>query len=260
MFRFALRACALFILCGMAAAAPAAGDAGVPAVLGDWRAWVLKDLDYRACPFLSTQMRPEASGYVCAWPGRLSLHAAGDGGSFTVHWRVDAPSWVELPGDTQHWPQDVVVNNQHQPVLARGDVPALWLPPGSYEIAGRIPWHERPQSLHVPAGIGLVALDVDGKSVAPVQRDGDAVTLGRSAAVAPEADSLQLQVFRMLADGVLAELTTQIRLNVSGQARRNDRTRATRRIHRHSTRRRLACAPRDNDGRLHVQVQPAWRI
>lgn len=260
MFRSPLRFLALLMLCSLAHAAPAADDAAIPSLLRDWRGWVLKDLDFRACPFLATQMSDDANGRICAWPGRLSLDAGANGATFSLHWRVDAPSWIALPGDAQHWPQQVKVNGQAQPVLDRGGAPALWLAPGSYEVGGTIPWRERPQSLHVPDGIGLVALSVDGKAVTPVQRDGDEVTLGRSAAAAPEADSVELHVFRELADGVPAMLTTQIRFNAAGQAREEtfgpvlpDGFVATALNGNWPAR-------LDNDGRLHVQVQPGSAV
>ena len=258
MLRLPLRCLApLLLLCNLAFAAPApADDAAIPPVLRDWRGWVLKDLDFRACPFLATQMQDDANGHICAWPGRLKLDADANGAAFALHWRVDAPSWVALPGDAQHWPQQVKVNGQAQPVLDRAGSPALWLTPGGYDVVGAIAWRERPQSLRVPGVIGLVALSVDGKAVAPVQRDGDEVTLGRSAAAALEADSVELHVFRRLTDGVPALLTTQVRFSVAGQAREEvfgpvlpDGFVATALSGDWSAR-------LDNDGRLHVQVQP----
>ena len=246
---------ALLCFCTASWGAPAQGDE-LPAVLRDWRSWVLKDLEYRECPFLSTQMAPEATGHVCAWPGRLTLAATSDGATFSVHWRVDAPSWIALPGDAENWPQAVTVNGQRQPVLEHDGGPTLWLATGSYEIVGRIPWHDRPQSLHVPASIGLVALSVDGKTVTPIQRDEDAVTLGRGAAAAPEADSLDLRVFRLLVDGVPGELTTQIRLAVSGQAREEILGPVLPTGFDAIALDGEWPARLDNEGRLHVQVQP----
>ncbi len=246
---------ALLCACTAASAAPVPAD-DLPAPLRDWRAWVLKDLDYRACPFYATQAENEADNYVCAWPGRLNIAAAADGATFSVHWRVDAPAWIALPGDDENWPQAVTVNGQRQPVLAHEGVPALWLGSGSYDITGRIPWRERPQSLHVPAAIGLIALSVDGKAVAPLQRDGETVTLGRGSAAAPEADSLELHVFRMLADGVPADLTTQIRFAISGQAREEVVGPVLPAGFDAIALEGEWPARLDGDGRLHVQVQP----
>src|SRR5690606_4048771 len=58
-----------------------------------------------------------------------------------------------------------------------------------------------------------------GREVTPVQRDGDRLTLGRAARDEPQADSLQLRVYRRLVDGVPALLTTRIEIGASGQAR-----------------------------------------
>ena len=126
MLRSSLRCLALLVLCNFTFAAPP-DDAMIPSVLRDWRGWVLKDLDFRACPFLATQMTDDANGRICAWPGRLKLDADANGASFALHWRVDAPSWIALPGDARHWPQQVKVNGQTQPVLDRGGTPMLWL-------------------------------------------------------------------------------------------------------------------------------------
>jgi hypothetical protein len=258
MLRSRLFAFALSLSCAVAGAAPApaADDASVPNVLKDWRSWVLKDLEYRACPFLATQIPSAADTYVCAWPGRLALDATATGAKFSVHWRVDAPSWIALPGDAQQWPQAVTVNNQRQPVLDHGNAPELWLAPGNYEIAGNIFWHDRPQSLRVPANLGLIALNVDGKTVVPIQREGGEVTLGRSETSAPEADSIDVHVFRKLEDGVPAMLTSQIRLTVSGQAREEILGPVLPAGFDAISLSGDWPARLDNDGRLHVQVQP----
>ncbi len=249
---------ALFIFCTNAFATPASDDAVIPAVLRDWRAWVLKDQEYRACPFLATQMSGDANGYLCAWPGRLTLNAYATSASFAVHWRVDAPSWIELPGDEEHWPQGVAINAQglRAPVLEHDGAPALYLQPGTYDVAGMIPWTSRPQSLHVPASIGLIALNIDGKAIAPIQREGDEITLGRAEAKAAEADSLELHVFRKLDDGVPAQLETQLVLTVSGQAREEMLGPTLPTGFEAIALEGEWPARLDNEGRLHVQVQP----
>ncbi|MGE5167239.1 MAG: hypothetical protein ACM3KT_01295 [Deltaproteobacteria bacterium] len=246
--------CLLALSTSIQAQVPA--DAGLPSTLKDWRAWVMHDLDYRACPFVATRAPNAAGDFVCAWPGTLRLDAAADGAVFSIAWRVEAPSRVYLPGNAQHWPQQVTVNAQAQPVLDHGGVPALWLTPGNYAIKGTIPWRERPQALTVPENIGLIALTVDGKSIAQIQRDGGQITLGRGAALVRQADHVDVRVFRKLTDGVPAQLDTQIMLAVSGQVREE------------------ALGPVlpegfapisvdgdwparvDADGKLHVQVQP----
>jgi hypothetical protein len=199
-------------------AAAAQAEPEVPAALEPWRAWVLKQQEFRACPLIAGKGGADASDFLCAWPGVLNVAADAGGANLAQHWRVDADSWVPLPGDTEHWPQTVTVDGQPAVVVDR-DGPALWLTTGGHEVRARIPWRERPQGLRVPSKVGLVALSVDGKPVTPVQRDGDELTLGRAGTAAPEADSLELRVYRRLGDGIPAELRTVIEIYASGQAR-----------------------------------------
>ncbi len=207
------------LLSSVSAYPQSAADGAIPSLLKDWRAWVLKDEEYRSCPFLGNSTPKSAQDFVCAWPSRLTISAQDDGATFAVHWQVEAATWIPLPGDADHWPQQVTVNNQRQPVVSREGLPVLRLAPGSYDIAGRLPWHQRPQNIRVPNYIGIVSLSIDGKSIAPVERQQEFVTLGRSNTVAPVSDSLQIRVFRKLTDGVPAQLETHIELSSSGQAR-----------------------------------------
>ena len=233
-----------------------AAESSIPSTLNDWRPWVLKDLEYRSCPFLANSALNAPTDFICAWPGRLTLASTADGATFSIHWRVETPAWVPLPGDAEHWPQQVSVNMQRQPVLLHDGQPMLWLTPGSYEIAGRIPWHEQPQSLQIPASIGLIALSVDGKPVTPVQRDGDQITLGRVSAAAPEADNIQLRVYRKLADGVPAQLSTRIVFAIAGQAREEVLGPVLPAGFAPLVLNSAWPARLDGDGRLHIQVQP----
>jgi len=255
-----LKAFASFLLVGLvscvAHAESAPTDASIPPALRDWRPWVTKDLDYRACPFLANSAPAAPDDFICAWPGRLTLSSNADGATFAIHWRVEAPSWVSLPGDEEHWPQQVTINGQRQPILLQGALPKLWLAAGSYEVTGRIPWREQPQTLAVPQSIGLVALNVDGKPVSPVRRDGNQITLGRVAAAAPEADSLDLRVYRKLADGVPAYLSTRIVISVSGQAREEVIGPVLPEGYAALALSSAWPSRMDNEGRLHVQVQP----
>jgi len=214
--RVLLQRIAVFALLLSALAAQA--QSTVPASLEPWRGWVLQGRDYRACPLIAGKTGGVEDDFLCAWPGLLALNAEASGASVLQHWRVDADSWVPLPGDAAHWPQQVMLDGQPAVIVDRGG-PALRLGAGSHEIRARIPWRERPQTLRVPQTLGLVALTIDGKPVVPAQRDGDELSLGRAGVDTPEADSLELRVYRRLTDGVPAELTSVIEVVASGQAR-----------------------------------------
>ena len=251
----------LLLLSASFALAEGGDDPAIPAALRDWRGWVLHDLDYRACPFLATQAPGARSAHVCAWPGRLQLDAQADGAGFSQRWRVEAADWVPLPGDSENWPQDVTVDGKPVPVLLHDNAPQVWLAAGSVEIRGRIPWAQRPQQLRVPATIGLVALRVDGRAVEPLERSGEELTLGRGEAAQPEADALNLLVFRRLEDGVPAALATRIEIGVAGQAREETFGPVLPEGFVPLSLQGELPARLDPDGKLHVQVQPgSWTL
>ncbi|MDR1967092.1 MAG: hypothetical protein LBQ32_00130 [Burkholderiaceae bacterium] len=242
------------------AAPPVAEPTGAPPALQEWRDWVRYRQEFRQCPLMAGARGAEAKDFLCLWPGVLTLDADEHGAAFAQHWQVDAPAWVPLPGDSDHWPQDVTVDNAPQPVLERDGQPFLWLAAGNYTLRGRIPWPERPQALAVPAMSALIDLRIDGKPIQPLQRDGNQLTLGRSAAGASEAaDSVELQVYRKLSDGIPAQLTTRLQLQVSGKPREIQITPA---LPEHFMATALEWegtawpARLDAAGRLLVQVQP----
>ena len=230
---------------------------GAPSALQPWRDWVRHEQEFRQCPQIAGSSGESADDFVCAWPSVLTLEAGDKGAAFSQRWQVSAPSWVPLPGDSRNWPQEVTVNNAPQPVLPHKGVPSLWLTAGNHVVRGRIAWQERPQALAVPSMSALIALSVDGKPVQPLQRDGDQLTLGRSAAAAGEAaDSLELQVYRKFTDGIPAQLTTWLQLKVSGKAREIQIAPA---LPEHFVATALEApwpARLDAEGRLQVQVQP----
>ncbi|MEO8670602.1 MAG: hypothetical protein ABI411_04745 [Tahibacter sp.] len=256
--------CVLSLLLGYSCAMPLAAQpapVSVPPLLDAWRGWVLKDLEYRACPFIATSDLTEEDNFFCAWPGRLQIDASARGAELAQSWRVEATSWIPLPGDAENWPQQVTVDGQAAPVLDHDDGPMLRLSVGTHRIVAHIPWQQRPQQLSVPKKIGLIDLRVDGKTVSPLQRSEDQLTLGRGEATEPEADAIEMQVFRKLTDEVPALLETRIHLSVSGQAREESVGPVL----------PLGFVPialsggvparLDGEGKLHIQAQPgAWDL
>jgi len=208
--------CLLAAMLGFGIAMPAAAAVDVPASLEPWRAWVLDGQAGRECPLIAGARQSDAR--VCAWPGTLAVDAAADGASLAQAWQVEAESWIPLPGDARHWPQHVTVDGAPAAVVDRNG-PHVRLGAGRHELRMRIPWSQRPQSLPIPAITGLVSLRLDGKPVLPVERDRSGLTLGRAASATPDADRMDLRVYRLLEDRIPALLLTRIEFNVSGQVR-----------------------------------------
>jgi hypothetical protein len=232
----------------------------VPPALRDWQGWVLHDVPQHDCPFLVGQT-PNAGNRQCAWPGRLLLDAGKDGGRFSLELRVDAPSWVALPGDARNWPQQVSANGQPAAVLQRGDQPMLWLAPGDYQLRGMLPWTTRPARLRVPSAIGLVALSVDGAAVTRIERNGEQLTLGEAAAAQRAADALSLRVYRRLADGLPSTLETRLQFDVAGSAREQSLGPVLPAGFVATALSGDLPARLENDGQLRVQLRPGqWTI
>ena len=85
----------------------------VPDELRDWQQWVLKDMEYRGCPFYFDRGAARRSDFVCAWPGRLRLDVDSSGAQFTQTWTVYADEqWLSLPGSIDYWPDRVTVNDR----------------------------------------------------------------------------------------------------------------------------------------------------
>lgn len=207
-----------FLLCVTPLRAATLEDLLLPESLKPWVDWVRYDIKDDKCPYLFNQMQRQ-----CNWPTRLELHLETHQGRFQSEVRVYRKSWVELPGDREHWPDDIKIN---QTPAALGDVqgrPALWLRPGYYRISGVFHWSTPPAALKVPAATGLIHLLVDGQPVEQTQIDaaGQLWLHPQSAgnATSREDARAEFKVFRLLRDNDPMEIITRLELEVSGPHR-----------------------------------------
>ena len=154
------------------------------------------------------------------WPGRLTLRLDDAGGSFALDVQADAPVDLPLPGDTTRWPRDLRTATGPARLGRSGDRPAVHLPAGQHRLTGSFAWTRLPESLAVPPAIGLVDLTVRGAPVRNPRRDKDgALWLQGGATAQAEEDRLSLEVHRRIDDGVPVQISTRLRLRVSGRSR-----------------------------------------
>jgi len=201
-----------------AAAAPA--QVYVPEDLQGWQQWVLKDKEYRDCPFYFDRGAQRRNDFLCAWPGRLRLAVTASDAEFTQQWTVYAEEqWLALPGSVDYWPDGVTVNDRAVDVIARDNVPSIRVGPGDYNIAGRFDWDERPGILRLPPASGLVTLTVDGRRVERPEMNRNGIFLGERKRDARVVDSIRSEVHRLVADDVPTRLVTRLVIDVSGSVR-----------------------------------------
>jgi hypothetical protein len=192
----------------------------VPDELEGWQRWVLKDKEYRGCPFYFNRGATERGDFLCAWPGRLQLDVTASGGRFTQQWTVHGTEqWLALPGSPEYWPDRVTANDRAVEVIARNEVPSIRVAPGSYRISGRFVWDERPGVLSLPPESGLLGLTIDGREIARPDIDQKGVFLGERKRDTRAVDSVRTVVYRLVADDVPTRIITQLQIDVSGSVR-----------------------------------------
>jgi hypothetical protein len=179
----------------------------LPPELRPWVAWVLDEVPDLGCARVQGRA-------VCAWPGRLRLDLAATGGRFELELEADRALDLRLPGSAERWPLDVRLDERPVPAFERAGDPHARVGPGRHRVAGRFSWARLPESLSVPPEIGLLELSLDGRPVARPRREvGGLVWLrARDAEPGGEGESLRLQVFRHVADGIPVFVETRLQL------------------------------------------------
>jgi hypothetical protein len=190
----------------------------IPKDLEGWQSWVLQDRPFLRCPFFANTDGTLKENRVCALPGRLTVELAQSGGHFSQSWLIFSEGWVPLPGNLDNWPTEVSMNGSPGAVVSRDGIPQLYAAAGTVNVAGQFHWAHRPESLAVPDQAGLISLTVDGQRIEQLDRADDAVWLGkhRDAEVAKQMD---VQVYRLLTDGIPLKLDTRMMLRITGDPR-----------------------------------------
>ncbi len=192
----------------------------IPPELARWEDWVKHDQAYRSCPYYSNHTSGTQSHHVCAWPQALSIQVAATTANFSTTWEVLEDSWVPLPGDADSWPQGVLVNQRPAVVQDQNKQPRVFLTPGSYLITGQFSWQSRPEKINIPAEMADIRLVLDDEVVKFPVRENSALWFGESTSEQQvEANSLDIEVNRLIIDGHPMTQFMSISLQVSGVAR-----------------------------------------
>ncbi|MCC4265291.1 hypothetical protein LL240_12630 [Oceanimonas baumannii] len=189
----------------------------IPSPLQPWAEWALHGENQSRCPLLYRQKDERH----CAWPGRLELSLTDSGGHFKQHWQLYEAAGILLPGNREHWPQHIMVNNKPAVLSERNGQPLLRLSAGKYTIEGSWQWARVPVSLQLDPGTGLLALSLNGQPVAAPELDiqGRLWPGRRSQSQTPAANTLNVNVYRHIADDIPLQFNTRIELNVAGEPR-----------------------------------------
>lgn len=195
---------------------PAPQRSQIPAALTDWREWVLWRVNTAPPLYSQADLRP------AAWPSTLRIDATDSEARFEFSVRVYFRTSVRIPGSLRAWPDAVVANGRPVPVLERDSQPAVLLEPGLWTISGRMAWAALPQQIAIPGDVGIVRLTVRGEDVPAPAWDANSGQLWlQRDRVSEEADKdfIDVQMYRLIEDGIPMWLRTQVDLVVSGKSR-----------------------------------------
>ena len=191
----------------------------IPEPLRPWVNWVLQDEKTYQCPFFYNNFQQKH----CSWPGKLSLELNAKQARFTSRWQVNNESWVILPGNKAHWPQNVTINNKSAIVLNKQGKPSIKLGAGNYNISGQFFWDYIPENLAIPKNTGLFQLSINDKNIPYPTIKNNMVWLKESDLGHKKPKSIEnkvdLQVFRQVVDKVPLQLISYFELEVSGNQR-----------------------------------------
>ncbi len=225
----------------------------IPETLAPWQEWVLYGQDDRQCTPIwqqngnrrvtnrttkgdksTTVTTPRQAPHHCRWPGELTLTLNNSGGSFQQLWQLDQDGWILLPGNAQHWPQRVKLDNEDALVMRSSAAPKttannigrnrpiVWATAGKHIISGYFKWQQLPKNIPIDPNTALISLERNGTFIHQPRLDRNALLwLHKDGATsaANEQDRVNVRVFRRVTDSIPLTLTTNIQLQVSGQER-----------------------------------------
>ena len=190
----------------------------VPDQLKPWIKWVTEGIPDFECANVK-------GARACLWPGKLSLDLSADGGRFEYQISLDARSEVSLPSTKDSRPSNVTVVSSGKTVpaavLFRDGRVLVPLDKGLHNISGTFAWNSIPRSISVPADSALLELSVDGRRI-PFPRmsnTGEVWLQEEEPSKKEEQDSVKVEVFRKLSDGVPFRISNLLLIRAAGKVR-----------------------------------------
>ena len=190
-----------------------------PNELNQWTEWILNEHHEIQCIPLGA----EAEKWQCAWPGKLKIDVNSTSATFEQGWQVYSESWIVLPGNQEHWPVDILVNEEPFSLLEHNGYPALHLPIGKHRITGKFTWAQIPQYLKIAENTALIEVAIAGERQRWPNIDSNARLYLKDSITtdinAEKNNRVDVEVFRKLIDGVPVSMETILNLKVSGKPR-----------------------------------------
>ncbi len=189
----------------------------VPPELETWKDWVLE-----AHPDINCPLNDVTAGRLpCIWMSEIDFRLTkGDQDrlDFRIEGHANAAGYLELPiGDAR--PVEVEVNRKPARIGLAGDIARVYLDQDPFVVTGRMYFDRAPRTIDIPQGAAIVKLSIDGQNVAVPKIENGKLWLTPQERDRASENSLRLDVYRRLIDGIPQTLETRIRLTADGMDR-----------------------------------------
>ncbi len=202
-------------LLSLALSAAPLPESQLPNPLKSWVPWAMHGHEEVQCP----SVYHSQDSRFCVFVGRIDLALRRDGGSFSQSLLAYRADWQALPGGQKFWPQSVKIDGKPAVVVAKDGLPGVELSPGAHQISGEFAWKDMPESLPLPARVGLIGLSLDGARIAEPEMEADGQLWLRKSGNAVGESHVDLKVHRKINDDIPLLLTTHIEINAAGKNR-----------------------------------------
>lgn len=206
----------VFLPCSAAAVKP--GSPALPEQLLPWKEWVLHGYEEQ---LRCTPSTDNPAQLQCDWPTELVLKVHDTGGFFTQTWLIQHERWIQLPGNSDNWPEDVKINGKPALVIGREGVPQVKLEQGAYEVTGSFTWISIPEYLLVPGHSGIVTVTLNDTIIEfpNLDEQGRLWLQAKNQEQAKVENRLIVQGYRLIDDSIPLKIDTYLQLDVSGTPR-----------------------------------------
>jgi len=207
----------LFVLLLFSTSAFCSENTGAPKILREWIPWVLHNLEDKTCTLRSD----DTTRRYCSWPSSLNIELYDSMAVFNQKWLIETASLVPLPGSRKLWPEAVKDGKTPLIVLDHNGTPSVRLQPGKHILSGRFNWTQLPDSISLPASIGLINLKNKTAIINKpfIDKEGTLWLKTHENKATKETDQASLQVFRKILDTIPLQEELHIVLTVSGTPR-----------------------------------------
>lgn len=222
--------CLFFVFCSLCVLNASFADEepswkdSIPSELKEWVKWVSKDIKQNNCP----KSYKNINDSFCLFVTSLKISLENNELFFTQNVYLYEDSFVRLLGDERLLPNEAKENDEVLPIVFKHKLPYVFLRKGGHEIKGSIKIQNNETEVSLPERVAIIKFIKDGKNENDINIINNKLQFAvKNQEILDTAqnkqdefnDSIDIQVRRILEDDVPFNVSTLLRINVSGKER-----------------------------------------